>query len=154
MINNDILTAVRDILQYDLTQMVDVCAQAEQDVSPEVMENWLRKNGDPKYLKLSDPELATFLNGLINALRGKKEGAQPAPEQSLSNNAAFMKLRIAFELHADDVLEALELGGVTLSKHELSSFFRKPDNKHFRDCNDATLQAFLAGVAEQRNPAE
>ena len=63
--------------------------------------NWLKKDDDPAYQQLSDLELATFLNGLIVEKRGKKDGPQPAPEQKLNNNIIFMKLKIAFNLNAE-----------------------------------------------------
>ena len=34
----------------------------------------------------------------------------------------------------------------SLSKHELSAFFRKPEHKHYRKCKDQVLRYFLKGV--------
>ena len=58
----------------------------------------------------------------------------------------FSKLKIALDLKAEDVLEVTALGGLTLSKHELSAFFRKPGNRHYRQCKDQCLRSFLKGV--------
>ena len=57
-----------------------------------------------------------------------------------------MKLKIALNLQADDVLAIMALSGLPISKHELSAFFRRPDHKHFRACKDQILRNFLAGV--------
>jgi uncharacterized protein YehS (DUF1456 family) len=99
--------------------------------------------------KLSGTELALFLNGFINHKRGKREGAQPKPEAHLNNNMVFQKLRIALNLKAEDILNIFELVDVHFSKHEISAFFRKPENKHYRDCHDQTLKSFLEGVEYQ-----
>ncbi|WP_287963382.1 DUF1456 family protein, partial [Alcanivorax sp.] len=93
--------------------------------------------------------LAIFLNGLINALRGKKPGQQPEPESRLTNNMIFMKLKIALSLQAEDVLAVLELADFRMSKHELSAFFRKPGHKHYRECKDQILRNFLKGLQIQ-----
>ncbi len=121
-------------------------ALADHPVTRDQISDWLKKDDDPVYQKCSDIELALFLNGLINDKRGKKEGPQPEPEQRLTNNIIFRKLRIALNLQAEDILEILALAGVSISKHELSAFFRRPDHKHYRVCNDQILRNFLKGM--------
>ena len=96
-----------------------------------------------------DPLFATFLNGLIIAKRGKKDGPQAEPEQRLNNNIIFVKLKIAFNLQADSILSILALADFRLSKHELSAFFRRPDHKHYRKCQDQILRNFLKGLQLQ-----
>ena len=126
--------------------MITVFGLADSEVTCEQISSWLKKEDDPAYQPCSDNQLAIFLNGLINHKRGKKEGTQPEPEQRLSNNIIFMKLKIALNLKADDVLEILSLVDANISKHELSAFFRKNDNKHYRKCKDQILCDFLKGV--------
>lgn len=41
----------------------------------------------------------------------------------------FMKLRIALNMKAEDVLDVLEVVGISLSKYEIGAYFRKPENK-------------------------
>jgi len=36
----------------------------------------------------------------------------------------------------------------------LSAFFRKPENKHYRECRDETLQNFLLGIQKQSEPSD
>ena len=40
----------------------------------------------------------------------------------------------------------MALADFPLGKHELSAFFRKPDHKHYRVCQDQILRNFLKGV--------
>ena len=110
------------------------------------MSDWLKKEDDPQQQPCDDKTLACFLNGLINEMRGKKEGAQPTPEERLNNNIIFRKLKIALDLKAEDVLRIMELAGFTIGKSELSAFFRKPGHKHYRLCEDQILRNFLQGM--------
>ena len=146
MTNNDILRRVRYILNYDDTKMIEVFSLAGHQVSRGQVGDWLKKDDDPTYHGCSDKSLAVFLNGLINTMRGKKEGPQPEPERRLTNNIIFMKIKIAFDLKAEDVLAILDLVDVHISKHELSALFRKPGHKHFRECKDQILRNFLMGL--------
>lgn len=146
MTNNDILRRIRYIFDFNDNKMIAVFGLADYKVTREQISDWLKKDDDPAYQPCSDTQLAIFLNGLINDKRGKKEGAQPEPEQHLTNNIIFMKLKIALNLKADDVLEILSLVDMNISKHELSAFFRKTDHKHYRKCKDQILRNFLKGV--------
>jgi len=38
------------------------------------------------------------------------------------------------------------LNEFTLSKHELSALFRRPDHKNYRECLDQVLRNFLDGM--------
>jgi uncharacterized protein YehS (DUF1456 family) len=144
--NNDILRRVRYTFDYSDSKMIAIFALANHQVTREQISNWLKKDDDPAYQNCSDTVLATFLNGLINDKRGKKEGAQPEPEKRLTNNIIFTKLKIALNLKGEDILEILALNGFRISKHELSAFFRKPGHKHYRECKDQCLRSFLKGV--------
>jgi uncharacterized protein YehS (DUF1456 family) len=146
MTNNDVLRRIRYTFNYSEHQMVAIFALAEVEVKPAQVTLWLKKDDDPDYQNCSDVMLATFLNGLINEKRGKREGEQPRPEMRITNNIIFMKLKIALNLQADDILQILGLSDLPISKHELSAFFRRPDHKHFRECKDQVLRNFLKGV--------
>ncbi|KXF81805.1 YehS family protein [Enterovibrio coralii] len=152
MNNNDILRRIRYTFDFKDPQMVEIFAAADHTVNQEQVVNWLRKDDDAAFVKATDTELAIFLNGLINTKRGRREGEQPVPEKRLNNNMIFMKLRIALDMKAEDVLAVLELANFRLSKHELSAFFRKPENKHYRECKDQILRNFLMGVQLQQRP--
>jgi len=83
---------------------------------------------------------------MIVSMRGAKEGPPPAIERTLSNNVILKKIQIALNLKADDVLSILNLANFSVSKYELSAFFRKPDHKHFRPLRDQILRNFLKGM--------
>ena len=146
MQNNDILRRIRYIFNLGDSQMSALFALAGQKVGLSQIRNWLQKEDAPEYVPLSDTLLATFLNGLIVDKRGEKEGPKPVPEKRLTNNIVFMKLKIALNLKAEDVITILQSVGFSLSKHELSALFRKPDHKHYRECKDQILRNFLMGM--------
>jgi uncharacterized protein YehS (DUF1456 family) len=155
MTQNDILRRIRYILDLDDSKMISTFSLAGLEVTRAQISDWLKKDDDPAYQQLSDLELATFLNGLIVEKRGKKDGPQPVPEQKLNNNIIFMKLKIAFNLKAEDTLALLALNDLAISKHELSAFFRKPGHKHHRACKDQVLRNFLKGLQlKYRDPYE
>ncbi|MBB1353565.1 DUF1456 family protein [Pseudoalteromonas sp. B129b] len=154
MTNNDILRRIRYTFNLTDTAMVNVFASAELTVTKEQVIAWLTKEGEEAFTPISDTEFASFLNGFINTQRGKREGEQPEPEKKLNNNIIFMKLRIALNMKAEDVIATLALVDFDLSKHELSAFSRKVDNKHYRVCNDQILRLFLTGVQKQHRPEE
>lgn len=149
MINNDILRRIRYTFSFDDTKMIAIFAAADDTVTREQVNSWLKKEDDDDFVNLSDFEMAIFLNGLINVKRGKKDGPQHEPEKRLSNNLIFLKLKIALNLKAEDVLAIMNLAEFHLSKHELSAFFRKPDHKHYRVCKDQILRNFLKGLQLQ-----
>lgn len=146
MTNNDILRRIRFTFDFTDKQMIALFKQAELDVTRSEVSDWLKKDDDPAYQRCNDTQMATFLNGLINERRGKKDGPQPEPEHVLNNNIILRKLKIALDLKNEDVLALLELAEFRLGKHELSAFFRKPDHKHFRECKDQVLRNFLMGM--------
>ena len=95
MTNNDILRRIRYAFDFSDSKMIALFALADHQVTRGQICDWLKKEDDPSYQKCSDTQLAIFLNGLINDKRGKKEGPQPEPEQRLTNNIIFRKLKIA-----------------------------------------------------------
>ena len=146
MTNNDVLRRLRYILDLNDSTMIAIFGQADLEVDREQVSHWLKKDDDPDYQPCDDQQLAIFLNGLINHKRGKKEGEQPKPETKLTNNIILRKLKIAFDLKSEDMLEMIEHAELSLSKHELSAFFRKFDHKHYRECKDQVFRNFLQGL--------
>ncbi|MDH4318843.1 MAG: DUF1456 family protein [Desulfobulbaceae bacterium] len=149
MINNDILRRIRYTFDYDDSKMISIFDQAGHKVSREQICDWLKPEDDSAYQACSDSELAIFLNGLINDMRGKKDGPQTEPEKRITNNIVMVKLKIALNLQSEDILKILDRVDMHISKHELSSFFRKPGNKHYRSCKDQILRNFLKGLQLQ-----
>ncbi|NQT60496.1 MAG: DUF1456 family protein [Bacteroidetes bacterium] len=146
MTNNDILRRIRYIFDFGDAKMIEIFGLADFEVTREQVSDWMKRDDDPAYKALHDTELSIFLNGLINDKRGKKEGPQPEPDKRLTNNLIFMKLKIALNLKAEDVLDLMDLAKMPMSKPELSAFFRKPGHKHYRTCLDQILRNFLKGL--------
>jgi len=152
MTNNDILRRIRYVFDFNDSTMISTFAAAGCEVTREQISAWLKKDDDPAWVKCTDPELAMFLNGLINTRRGKKEGPQPVPEKRLTNNIIFNKLKIALNLKGDEIIALMDLANFHISNHELSAFFRKPGHKHYRDCQDQILRNFLQGLQLKYRP--
>ncbi len=147
MIANDVLRRIRYIFDLSDSKMITLSSSGKHKVARTEISDWLKKDDHPNYKACTDTQLAIFLNNFITEKRGKRDGPQSEPEKRLSNNMIFMKLKIALNLKAEDVLETLALANFKLGKHELSAFFRKPGHKHFRECKDQVLRNFLQGLA-------
>ena len=146
MTHNDIFRRLRYIFSMSDDQVISFFKQADYDVTRAQISSWLKKEEQEGYEKIRDKMLAVFLNGLIIDKRGKQDGVKPEPENRLNNNIIFRKLKIALTMQDDSILAVLLLAGFPISKHELSAFFRKPDHKNYRECNDQVLRNFLKGL--------
>lgn len=146
MINNVILRRVSNIFDFNDDKICAVFKLGQCDLSAEQLAHVFIEKNDPAYKELLDVELAGFLNGLIVDKRGPSDGPERQNEVEISNNAIFNKLKISLTLKAEDVISTLELAELSLSKYELSSFFRSVSHKHYRECSDDVLSAFLKGL--------
>lgn len=146
MINNDILRRLRYAFDLSDAKMMALLSTDLLPASREQVSNWLRKEDDEQYTALKDDQFAVFLDNFIVLKRGPREGAAPETITRLNNNIIFMKLKIALNLKAEDVMELMDLAEFRMSKHELSAFFRKRDHKHYRECKDQILRHFLKGI--------
>ena len=146
MKNNDILRRLRYAFDFTDSKMISLFNLGGEEVTREEISDWLKKEEDPAFKSLHDVKLAVFLNGLINDRRGKKEGEQPKPEKELNNNIIFRKLKIALNLKEEDILAIFSLVGMNISKHEISAFFRSPEQHQYRLCKDQILRNFIQGL--------
>ncbi|MFA6009269.1 MAG: DUF1456 family protein [Desulfobacteraceae bacterium] len=146
MTNNDILRRIRYTFDFSDSKMIAIFGLADDLVTREQISDWLKRDDDPAFQKCSDSQMALFLDGFIIDRRGKKDGPKLEPEKFLTNNVILRKLKIALDLKADDILEMMELADFKISNHELSAFFRRPDNRHYRDCKNQVLRNFLQGM--------
>ena len=146
MTNNEVIRRVRYMLDFNDAKMISVFKLADLTVKETELKNWMRKEEDPLLVEIPDKILATFLNGLIIEKRGKREGPQPEPEDWLTNNLILMKLRIAFNLTSDDILDLFATTEHKISRHELSSFLRKREHRSYRTFLDQYLRNFLTAL--------
>jgi uncharacterized protein YehS (DUF1456 family) len=149
MNNSDILRRVRHIFDFNDQLMLSIFKLGGYEGSKPELAAWLRPEDESELVLCEDEKLARFLNGLIIKNRGPKGDDIPEPERVLSNNMVLRKLNIALNLQADDLIEMLKPTEFLLSKHELSALFRRPDNKHYRECPDELLSTVL-DVMEKR----
>jgi len=154
LINNDILRRIRYSFDFGDSKMITLFGLGGLEVTREQVSDWLKKDQDESYQPCSDTQLACFLNGLIVDKRGKRDGPEPVPEKTLTNNIVLRKLKIALDLKDDDVLEILQSTGTRISKHELSAFFRRLGHKHYRECKDQLLRNFLNGMQLKYRPGK
>ncbi|MBV1876244.1 MAG: DUF1456 family protein [Pseudomonadales bacterium] len=146
MNTNDILRRIRYVYNFDDSRMIALFGLGQLKVSRAQVSDWLKKDDADNFEVCLDEQLAAFLNGLIIDKRGKKPGVEPVAETTLTNNMVLMKLKIALDLKAEDVLQLLDMADFRLGKSELSAFFRKPGHKHYRKCQDQVLRNFLQGM--------
>lgn len=103
-------------------------------------------------IKCDNAMLESFLNGFITFKRGKQEPKPGQPERPALtnervNNLVLKKLKIALELTSEDMLDILDLAGVTVTKGELSALLRKEGHKNYKECGDRYARNFLKGLA-------
>lgn len=154
MTNNDSLRSLRYTFDLDDLEVIKIFSLVDHLVTRTQISDWLKKDDDPNFESLKGSELASFLNGFIVRNRGKKEDSIPAPEKWMSNNLILKKVKIALDLKSGDIKNILNSAGASISDHELSAFFRKPDHKNFRKCQDQILRAFLKGLQTKYRPSE
>jgi uncharacterized protein YehS (DUF1456 family) len=147
VIHNDVLRAIRHILNVRDAKLVEIIQLADpafvlDDISP-----YLKSEEEPGFKECGDDIMARFLDGLVLSKRGPSDHAHPTPRnQRITNNVTLKKLRVAFELKDSDIAAILAKAGVTIGKTELSSFFRAPDHRNYRACGDQFLRNFLKGM--------
>ncbi len=149
MINNDVLRAIRYMLDLSDGKVVELIhlADADAPVTKEDVQAMLKKDDDPGYVECSNKLLALFLDGLVVHRRGRDDSRPPRPlEKRVTNNVVLKKLRVAFELKDVDMHQIMESANFPVTKPELSALFRQPDNKNFRLCGDQLLRNFLKGL--------
>ena len=67
----------------------------------------------------------------------------------VTNNMVLKKLRVAFKLRDDDVLEILKSTGFSISKSEVNALFQKENHSNYVEAGDQVLRYFLKGLANR-----
>ena len=152
MTTNDILRRTRYAFDFSNQEMQELFSSGGIDLKLFDVKAMLFKDEYEGFREATHRELAGFLNGLINLKRGKREGPQPDPEETLTNNVVLRKFKIAMNWRDEDILETLMLGDMRFGKHELSALFRKPTHSHYRLCKDQLLRKLLIGMHIRYRP--
>ena len=169
MINNDILIRLRYALDIKDTDMVKIFKLGGIEIAKEDVQKMLYnpKKGDDSVMKeeefkitkdmekCSNVMLESFLNGFIVFKRGVQESRTGEEKKQVLmikdnknvNNIMLKKVKIALDLSSEDMIDILELAGVTVSKGELSAVFRKEGHRNYKECGDRYARNFLKGLA-------
>ena len=146
MNNNDVIRRLRYTFDFSDTQMIELFGLGSLEVTRTQISDWLKADDDEAHQVIPAQELAAFLNGFIVAKRGKKDGKLPALESTINNNIILRKIKIALSLKDVDMVEILGKADLKVSKHELNAFFRKPEQRQYRECKNQFLRNFLHGL--------
>jgi uncharacterized protein YehS (DUF1456 family) len=150
MTHNDVLRSVRYLLNVSDATLADIIRLGHGEVSTGEIVAFLKKEDEDGYQACGDAVMARFLNGLVTYKRGKDDSRPPQPvEVPVTNNTVLKKLRVAFELKDDDIIALLQRTGLSVSKTELSAFFRRPDHRNYRECGDQLLRYLLKGLGSR-----
>ncbi|RWZ54493.1 DUF1456 family protein [Halobacillus fulvus] len=160
MDNNDILIRLRYALDMKDQDMVKIFELGGVELTKEDVLKVLTKveedeEDDEHYMKCTNSMLESFLNGFITFKRGPqkpKPGQPDKPDRSIKNhssvnNVMLKKVKIALQLKNEDVIEIVDLAGVTMTKGELGAFLRKEGHKNYKECGDKYARNFLKGLA-------
>ena len=152
MTNNDFLRRLRYALNIKDNIMVQIFKNGNLIVTKEDVLDYLKKDIDEGFKKLTNNDLISFLDGLIIQKRGKKEDGTPVPKIKVTknnlNNILLRKLRIALAFKSYDMIRIFKLGGIEISEGELSALFRREDHKNYKECGDKYVRVFLKGLTE------
>jgi uncharacterized protein YehS (DUF1456 family) len=149
MINNDIIRALRYILNVSEFKLVEIAQLGGGEVTQAEINTFMKQEEEPGFELCPHNLMARFLNGLIIYKRGKDDSRPPMAPDLPTNNVVLKKLRVAFELKDDDILAMLEGVGFKLSKSELSALFRKEGHVNYRPCGDQLLRNFLKALGNR-----
>ena len=147
---NDILRRFRYALDINDRIMMDIFRLGQQPMDLSGLKDLLKKEDEEGAVVCSGKVLGSFLDGFIIYKRGRQDargGQANRPDRQLTNNLILRKIRIALELREEDMLGILKFANITLSKSELSAFFRDKEHKNFKTCGDQVLRNFLNGLA-------
>ena len=152
MTNNDFLRRLRYALNIKDNIMIQIFKKGNIIVTREDVIDYLKKDTDDGFKKLSNNDLISFLDGLIIQKRGNREDGTPVPTIKITknnlNNILLRKLRIALAFKSYDMIRIFKLGGIEISEGELSALFRSEDHKNYKECGDKYVRVFLKGLTE------
>ncbi len=158
MTNNDILRRLRFALKLKDSHAASLFSKNPHNaikIDGAGFRARIAKEGEDDFVATTDPEIAAFLDGLIAERRGLREDAPALPKvERINKNEILQKLRIAFALRDEGMLKVLHRGGSKLTKSELSALFRKRGHKHYRECGNQVLRAFLTGLIDRPTDLE
>ena len=154
MRNDDILKSLRYILDVNEAEMAEILKLAGYKPTRSEIE-YIFEDHEDEGPDTTHELTAHFLDGVIYHKRGKSDKHPPQPiRYPVTNNMVLKKLRVAFKLKEEDILEILKNMGFKISSTELSALFRNENHKNYRPAGDQVLRYFLRGLAERERGKE
>jgi len=148
MTHNDTLRRLRYALNINDAKIAEMVARTGRKTTADEVVNWLKREDESGYEDLSSTLLCRLLDGFVIERRGPHpSGKIPEPMEFLSNNEILKKLRIALELQTDAMIAIFQRVEFTVTRSELSAFFRRPEHRNFRKCPDQVLKKFIKGLS-------
>jgi uncharacterized protein YehS (DUF1456 family) len=150
VVNNIVIHRIIQLLEADSSTLEEIFKLSGHPLDQIAISGFLKTPDESGSIECNDTQMIFFLDGLITYRRGKSENqsAQKAQTQALlTNNSILKKLRIAFNLKEDDLINLMAIAEFDITKNEISAIFRKEGHKHYRECSDDFLQAFIHGLS-------
>jgi len=63
----------------------------------------------------------------------------------MTNNDILRRLRFAFDIKDSKMMEIFKLGGLEVTRAEVSDFLKKDEDPDFKNCSDKNMAHFLNG---------
>ena len=153
MDNNAILRSLRFALRLEDKDVARLFTLGGCVLTVEQAQARMGREGEPDAIYCVDDALAAFLDGLVLDRRGPPPADRPAPPKvPLTNNEVLKKIRVALEMREGDVVTALALADMRLSKGEVRALFRNPAHSNHRPAGDQLVRRFLRGLTLKLRP--
>lgn len=153
MDNNAILRSLRFSLRLEDEDVARHFTSGGWPMDIEGAQARMGREGEPGAIYCVDDALGAFLDGLVLERRGPPPADRPAPPPvPLTNNEVLKKIRVALELREGDVVTALALADMRLSKGEVRALFRNPAHPNHRPAGDQLVRRFLRGLTLKLRP--
>lgn len=73
----------------------------------------------------------------------------------MTNNDILRRLRFTFDLGDDAMIDLFALGGVTVTRAQVSDWLKRDEDPAFQPCDDQALASFLDGfIVRRRGPRD
>ena len=158
MTNNDILKRIRYALDLGDFSVLEMTKNGGKEITSLDLNAYYRKEEEEGYKNCSNSVLNSFLDGLIIKKRGPRPEAssERSPKDTGSvkktlvprNNDVMKKLKIAFKLKDEDIVDIFKDIDFKISKSEINALFRRSNHKNFRECGDQILRNFIQGLTK------
>lgn len=144
---NDILFRIHKALNLTISDILKAYGHADYEMDEVHLKSLLVRRQEKEFEICSYEELGVFLDGLVVMKRGtSKSSVNDDDAVGLTSNLILKKLRITLELKDAEIRDIFGLGGVELTKQQLSSLFRNENHKNYKSLPDELLMAFFDGL--------